>query len=293
MTDDLPLAKVRAYRRKTYRPGAVRTKAEAIAFVGKRGFVYFWPIQGVELPSLWVAVAGDRPVPSEHDDAGHVTWGWKDSLLGKRRWYYAKLLRKKATLIALEAAPYFYALTENYGSLEEDYLIQYEAGRMTQEAKRIFEALLKEGPLDTVALRRAAWLSSDGGKASFDRALLELQADMKILPVGVAEAGAWRYAFIYDLVPRHLPEIPEQARQITEPAARVKLLELYLLSVGAARFEQIRKVFPWGRRAVEAAVLDLIGQGTQEARPPQIVQRDGWVGLSSLLLAHPRSRKYN
>ncbi len=293
MADDHSLAKVRAYRRKTYRPGAIRTKAQAIEFVRKRGFVYFWPIQGVELPSLWVAVAGDRPVPSEHDDAGHVTWGWKDSLLGKRRWYYAKLLRKKATLVALEAAPYFYALTENYGSLEEDYLIQYEAGRMTQEAKRIYEALLKEGPLDTVALRRAAWLSSEDGKHSFDRALLELQADMKVLPVGVSQAGAWHYAFIYDLVPRHLPEIPEQARRITEPEARAKLLESYLLSVGAVSFEQIRKVFPWGKRVVEAAVQELIGQGIQGGRPPQIVQRGGWVGLSSVLLAQARSRKYN
>jgi len=70
----------------------VRTKEQAIAYVEERGFVYFWPIKGVMMPSLWQAVAGDRPVASEHDDPGHVTWGWKDGLLGERLWYYAKVL---------------------------------------------------------------------------------------------------------------------------------------------------------------------------------------------------------
>ena len=281
MASDISLSQIKAFRRKTYRPGAIRTRAEAIAFVRKRGFVYFWPIQGVELPSLWVAVAGDRPVPSEHDDAGHVTWGWKDSLLGKRRWYYAKLLRKKATLVGLEAAPYFYALTENYGSLEEDYLIQYEAGRMTQEAKRIYEALLKEGPLDTVALRRAVWLSSDGGKSSFDRALLELQAEMKILPVGVAEAGAWHYAFIYDLVPRHLPDIPERARHITEPKARARLLELYFDSVGAVPLGEIRKLFGWRKPDLDRALEGLLAAGVLEAGLGVGRGREQWLALAN------------
>jgi len=62
-------------------------KEEAIRYVNERGFIYFWPINGILLPSLWEAVSGDRPVPNEHDDPGHVTWGWKDSLLGKHVWY--------------------------------------------------------------------------------------------------------------------------------------------------------------------------------------------------------------
>lgn len=66
---------------------------------------------------------GEWPVPNEHDDPGHVTWGWKDELLGVRRWYYAKVLRKKATFIALDAGPTFYALSENYGEPQQDYLL--------------------------------------------------------------------------------------------------------------------------------------------------------------------------
>ncbi len=47
-----------------------------------------------------------------------------------------------------------------------------------------------------------------------DRALTELQADFKILPVGVTKSGAWHYAFAYDLVHRHFPKLPGTARFI-------------------------------------------------------------------------------
>ncbi|MSP13309.1 MAG: hypothetical protein EXR62_10185 [Chloroflexi bacterium] len=46
---------------------------EAITYLNQRGFIFFWPIKDVVLPSLWGAVAGNRPVAAEHDDPGHVT----------------------------------------------------------------------------------------------------------------------------------------------------------------------------------------------------------------------------
>ena len=136
------LDKIRSYRARTFRylPGQrITSRDEAVTYVNERGFIYFWPIRNITLPSLWVAVAGDRPVADEHDDAGHVTWGWKDALVGSREWYYAKVLRKKATMIAMDIAPYFYALTENYGAPEDDHVTLYEQGRLTQEAKLVYE----------------------------------------------------------------------------------------------------------------------------------------------------------
>lgn len=239
----------------------LKSKDQAVRFVRERGFVFFWPIQGLDLPSLWAAAAGNRPVPSEHDDPGHITWGWKDSLLGTRRWYYAKVLRKRGTMISLGAAPYFYALSENYGSMEEDYLVQYEAGRMTAEAKQVYEALLAKGPLDTVALRREARMTSRDSDARFGRALTELQADLKILPVGVAEAGAWHYAYLYDLVARHLPEVVERARSVDERVARQRLLELYFGSVGAAPLDQPRRLFRWRPAELAQALQELVAAG--------------------------------
>lgn len=249
------------YRRGTFFIASERrvsTIEGAIEFVDECGLAFFWPIAGVTLPSLWNAVAGDRPVPSQHDDPAHVTWGWKDSMLGEGAWYYAKVLRKRATLIALKLAPSFYALSENYGAPAEDYLMQYEQGRLPLEAKNVFEALLHEGPLDTIALRQAANLTSRKSDYRFNKALMELQADFKVLPVGVAEAGAWNYAHVYDIVSRHFPEIPEQARWIGEIDARMEILRHYFRSVGAARLRDVLKLFGWKRGDAEKALERLV-----------------------------------
>lgn len=260
----MPLEAVQAYRLRTFRlsPGQqVHTMSEAAAFVNDCGFVYFWPITGVLLPSLWVAVAGDRPVADQHDDPGHITWQWKDEALGGEIWYYAKILRRRATMIAFEVVPYFYALSENYGAPESDYLTQYEQGRLTQEAKQVYEALLEEGPLDTIALRRAARLSSAQAEARFERALADLQADFKIVPIGVRDVGAWHYAFAYDLVPRRYPDIPEQARWIGELDARRYLVERYARLIGALQPAQVLKLFGWKTSLVEQTLSSLVAMG--------------------------------
>jgi len=275
-----------AYRAETYhlRPDlSVTTREQAIDFVNRRGFAYFWPIQGVILPSLWAAVAGERPVPNEHDDPGHVTWGWKDELLGARRWYYAKVLRKKATFIALDLVPYFYALSENYGEPEQDYLLQYQEGRLTFEAKAVYEALLAEGPLDSISLRKHARLGSRESESRFNRALELLQADFKLLPVGVAQAGAWKYAFVYDLVHRFYPNLPEQARPIRQAEARRKLAELYLKSVGAAPEKAVAALFGWTKGDAAQAVDALAADGVVAQGVAVEEEAGAWVALRMLL----------
>ena len=142
--------KLEQYRRQTFRLDEARklqTAADALQFVNERGFVHLWPIKGVDLPSLWTAVAGDRPVADKHDDPGHITWGWKDAMLDKKAWHYAKILRGKATLISLEILPYFYALSENYGDPKQDYQELFAQGLLSREAKIIYETLLQEGQL--------------------------------------------------------------------------------------------------------------------------------------------------
>lgn len=260
----------------------VSTIDQAVQFVNERGFVYFWPIKEAVLPSLWVAVAGDRPVADAHDDPGHVTWGWKDSLLGRRKWYYAKVLRRKSTLISLRVAPYFYALSENYGSPREDYLLNYEQGLLSPEAKAIYEVLLREGPTDTVGLRRAAGMASEKSAYRFERALLQLETDFKVLPVGVTKSGAWRYAFLYDLVANHYPELPEQARSIRASDARRHLLELYARSVGAMTEAEVSRLFGWPRRHVEAAAAQLADEGVIRRGALIAGKPDDWLVLSDL-----------
>jgi hypothetical protein len=247
------------YRAQTYRlhPGAALTnKDDAVAYVEERGFMFFWAIRGIDLPSLWTATAGDRPVAAEHDDPGHVTWGWKDDLLDKRRWYYGKLLRGKATLVSLKSLPFFYALSSRVAELD-DYRLAYEEGKLTREARVIADVLLTHGAQHTIELRRRAHMSASASKARFLRALTELQRGLWVLPIGVARAGSWRYAFIYELFDRWFPEIYKRARGIPPKEARSHLLSSYINSVGALRVRDVRKLFGWREEEILQALSQL------------------------------------
>ena len=277
------LKKLQAHRTRTFGlPPAKRlaSPSQALTFVNGRGFVYFWPIKGVDLPSLWKAVAGDRPVADKHDDPGHITWGWKDGALDKKIWYYGKILRGKATMISLEIAPYFYALSENYGSPEEDYLIAYHEGRLTQASKQIYETLLDNGAMNTLDLRKNAKLSN-AKDSEFNKALEQLQRDFKILPIGVSDAGAWKYSHIYEIVTRHFPDLSEQARVVKESQARAKLLELYFDMVGAAQLRDVNKLFGWGNEIVKRSVNRLV-ESSKLVYAEHPKSAGEWVVLSRL-----------
>jgi hypothetical protein len=193
----------------------VQTIEAATEFIEDVGFAMFWPIKDVEAPSRFHALAGrERRVPNEHDDPDiSLCWGWKDQSLGGPRWYYSHLLRRKATLIAPRLWAAFYALTRNYGDLR-DYLEQVrERNHDTRGAPDLRGAA---GARPVAHGRAAAQDRHDGQR---EQGALRARpagppGDMKALPVGVAEAGAWRYSFVYDIPMRHNPGLAEQARQI-------------------------------------------------------------------------------
>jgi hypothetical protein len=270
------LSALAEYRSHTYRtaPGlSLASIDQAVEFVEQRGFVFFWPNKGIEFPSLWTAVAGDRPVADEHDDPGHITWGWKDDTLGKKRWYYGRFLKHRNAMASMQILPYFYALTPNYGEPEEDYLIQYEQGQLRPEARWVFEALLKEGPMDTLSLRKAAHLTSPESEGRFNRALDDLQTDFRILPVGIAPVGPWRYAFIYECTHRHHPDLFDQVTrlELTEADARLEISTQYFRTVGAASLGTVARFFNWRSPDAQKAISTLCEGGilTQATHPKE------------------------
>jgi hypothetical protein len=152
---------------------------------------------------------------------------------------------------------------ENFGDLD-DYLQEYEDGKLTAEAKAIYEAILEHGPLDTIRLRREARMSADSAKSRFDRALVELQVGLKVIPIGVAEAGAWNYAFVYEILQRHFPDLPAQARPIGRAEARRVLVQRYLDNVVAADRKMVAKVFhvlKWTPMELDRTIATLLEDG--------------------------------
>jgi hypothetical protein len=109
---------------------------------------------------------------------------------------------------------------------------------------------------------------SASAKSRFDRALVELQVGLKVIPIGVAQAGAWNYAFIYEILQRHFPDLPEQARPIGRGEARRVLVQRYLDNIVAADRAMIAKVFhvlKWTPKELDRTIA-----GTLPGYPSQI-----------------------
>ena len=126
-------------------------------------------------------------------------------------------------------------------------------------------------------------MTNKESNSRFDRAIITLQADFKVLPVGISDSGGWRYAFIYDLVNRHFPELPEKSRQIKEQEARSKLVKSYFQSVGAAQFRDVQMLFQW-KKDQTLQTLDYLTNKTELIRNLKINSEQGeWFSIPDLL----------
>ena len=117
----------------------------------------------------------------------------------------------------------------------------------------------------------------------FNRAIELLQADFKVLPVGVAEVGRWKYAFIYECVHRWYPDLLERAHAFRQSNARMKLVELYLTSVGAAQARQVNLLFGWSKADTRAAIEAVAGTGFAQQNIQVEGHGDDWLAMDSLL----------
>jgi hypothetical protein len=246
----LTLEGLRAARAERYRQRPhlrVHTQEEALSFLNDAGICLLFSAKDLQLPSLWGALCGeDRPLPRHHDDRElGLAWRWKDELPVARKLLYGKFLRKKPVFISRDLAANFYALSPNYDNPAEDYLQDYRDGRLSVEAKQVYQVLLEQGALPTSRLRREAALSGKANASRFDRALAELQMDWRIAKVAISNANRWGYCYVYDLLPRHFPGVVEEARDITGRQARETILLRYLQTVVAATSREVVKLFGW------------------------------------------------
>jgi len=266
----LTLEALKAARAERYRQLPhlrVTSETEALSFLNDVGLSLLFSDRTIELPTLWGAICGrDRQVPVAHDDYElGLAWNWKDTLPIAGKVLYGKFLRKKPAFIALDLAPYFYALSPNYGDPTADYLDDYRDGRLPVESKQVYETLLEHGALPTSRLRLDAGLGGKGNAARFDRALADLQMDLRIVKVAISEANRWGYCYVYDLFPRHFPGIVEAARGIAGGQARETILLRYLRTVIAATPRQVGQLFGWQPGDVGRLVARLAAEGKLRA----------------------------
>lgn len=256
----------RIYRRtRTWR---VKTITDAARFIDDVGFcLLFASTQNLELPSLFEAVKGKRDAHIDDWDAdSDKVWVWKNDLPASKRAYYGKALAGgKPVFISLKLLPYIYALRA-----PRDVNQEYRHGRVSLEAKRVYDALRERGPTPAIELRRAAGFERKDGTRRFHQGLDELQRAMVVTPVGaVVESGAWA-SQIFGLTARWFVSEIERAERIDVCEARRQVVERYVQTVVAAKIAMMARLFAMPREDVISAVDELVAKKS--------INKDGdWV----------------
>jgi hypothetical protein len=253
---------------------AVRTAPAARRFVDAVGFCstfYCFP-EGVAC--LWEAVVGRArprwPKRSHHDDGVGLTWRLKDELPAARRVYYGKVLRGRPVLVALDLFPAFYALARG-AQRAHHYTAEYEAGRLSQTARRLMDALVREHPQYTRELRGNTFMLEPSKTREFERAMAELQQGLWV--VKTEERYEPTFSYRWDLVEAWLPEGVRLGRRMSRAAALDRLVERYLVAAVYTRARLLARLFGVPLAEVEAAVARQTRRGT-------IVEAEveGWPG---------------
>ena len=263
----IPYANISNLRASHYRMHPdlkVKTQSEAVRFINEVGIALLFPGDGIPLPDLWSAINGrERKLPRHHYDwALGKTWEWKDRIPDRKEAWYGKLIRGKPAFVALADLPAIYALSNNYGELD-DYLEAYADGLMSQEAKTVYEVLLKEGPLPTSQMRKASGLAGGGDNARrFERAIAELQSDLKIVKCGTSDSNRWKYCYVYDLLLRWAPWLADEARKYTSRTAMRHLITRYLRTSIAAPPQLFPRLFGWDPAVTGRVIEEMLDDGT-------------------------------
>jgi hypothetical protein len=214
------------------------------------------------VPCLWEAVAGRTaprwPRHSHHDDGIGLTWRLKDDLPAARRVYYGKVLRGRPCLVALDVFPAFYALVRG-PQRARDYRMEYEAGRLTLNARRIMDALTAEHPQYTRGLRASSFMLEARQTREFERAMAELQQGLWV--VKTEERYEPSFSYRWDLLEAWLPAVVAAGRRLSRPVAAVRLIERYARAAVFTRPGGLRRLFGLTTEEVAAATRTLSGRG--------------------------------
>ena len=241
----------------------VRSAAAALAFVEDVGVcsTFFRFPEGVAC--LWEAVMGRVnprwPRRSHHDDGIGLTWQLKDELPAGRRVYYGKLLRGRPVLVALDLFPAFYALVRGR-QRARDYVVEYEAGRLSHQGKRLMDALVREHPQYTRELRANTFLLEASRTREFERAMAELQQGLWV--VKSEERYEPSFSYRWELVETWLPEGVAKGRQLGRAAALDRLITRYAAGAVYTTPARLRRVFGVPAGEIAASVARLTRAGT-------------------------------
>ena len=221
------------------------------------------------------------PRRSHHDDGVGLTWQLKDDLPAARSVYYGKLLRGRPVLVALALFPAFYALVRGR-QRARDYRVEYEAGRMSQTAKRLMDVFVREHPQYTRELRANAFLLEPSRTREFERAMAELQQGLWV--VKCEERYEPTFSYRWDLLEAWLPRAVAAGRRLGRARALEHLIARYLDAAVFTRELTLKRLLGLPATEISRAVRALAARGAVSES-----EVAGWPGR--WLVASERSRR--
>ena len=261
---------IEEYRDERWRREATRqieTAVEAERFIEQAGFVSCLTDSRRPGPSLYVSVCGRRdavmPRNVQKDPEASLTWVLKDEIIGRGKVYYAKLARNKATFLAPRMVPYFNAI---WGLRRAD-----ESARLSRPAQAILKVLRREWEMATSDLRQDARLKD---RATFNRALDELQAAMLVVPSAVYYAP--KFTYIYTLAVGRFPG--ELRRRVKRDDALREIARSFLAGAGMTIPGELARVTGLSRPDAGRGNRALVAEGCATMLAAGVYQLAGSTG---------------
>lgn len=229
--------------------------AGACEFIRQRQVVLPWVGKSKQLPLPSLRAAYKREVTRE---PGPV-WQWKDHLPTEKHAFYGNLARGCKVLLHPTVLPAFYRASGRTGD-PEDYLVDYEEGKLSYVAKQALDLLTGEStPCFIQDLRRS--LSQRGVDcARLAGELDDLRGKFYLSHVGVIEEGR-RYGYIWDLVDRAWPEMIPLAVSMSRAEARAQVLTALLHSAVLSSSRDLQRMTGWAQVYFDSAMQGLWAEG--------------------------------
>jgi hypothetical protein len=182
----------------------------------------------------------------QKDPETSLTWELKDEILGRGKVYYAKLARGKPMFLAPRMIPYFHAI---WGLRRSD-----EPRRLTKHARAILKVLRKEWEMGTSDLREESGVKD---RATFTRALDELQAAMIVIPTAAAYAP--KFTYIWSLgIDRFADEL---TRRVNRETALREIARCFLNGAGMTMLGELARVTGLSRPEAGLGNRALVDEG--------------------------------
>jgi hypothetical protein len=241
---------VQQHRDKIKRAHRVRNAAQLVQLIDALGFAFAFTLR-----------IGDAPIPACFD---HLStndesrkwgwmWGWKDELAEEKKLYYGMLLSRKPTFVSMKLLPTFYAMFGRAGETDE-HVADVRAGRLSDVARRIIEFLAQNGETQTKRMRAELGITSKEGRASYAKAIDEVQRLMYVARVRAVGEGREDYNYTYDLFVRRYPETVKVAERLSSADATAALVARTCELAGAVTEKQLVRLFDWDDAVATRAI---------------------------------------